>query len=294
MKIVENRKKFFVVSLIVIIAGIISMIINVSTGKSALNFDIEFTGGTSMEIDIGQEFNNEDIAEIIDNVTGQKAPQIQKIIGTNSVSIKMQSIDAEQRNEIINSLKEKYGIDDENIINVLDVSGTISGEMQRTALLAVFVSCVAMLIYISIRFRDIRIGTSSIIALLHDVFIVISFYAIMRIPINNSFIAAILTVLGYSINATIVIFDRIRENANKFKKKEVIVRINKSITQTIGRSINTSLTTLFTIGAIYILGVQSIKEFALPLVIGIISGAYSSVFISGSIWYMLLPNNEKN
>ncbi len=294
MKIVENRKIFFLVSLIVILAGIIAMIINYSTQKSALNFDIEFTGGVSMEIDIGQEFNNYDIAQIINDVTGQKAPQIQKVIGTNNVSIKMQSINAEQRNKIIDAIKEKYGIGDENIINILDVSGTISGEMQRTAILAVVVSCIAMLIYISIRFRDVRIGASSIIALLHDVFVVIAFYAIMRIPINNSFIAAILTVLGYSINATIVIFDRIRENAINFKKKEVATRINKSITQTIGRSINTSITTLFTIGAIYILGVQSIKEFALPLVIGIISGAYSSIFISGSIWYILLPNSEKN
>lgn len=293
MNIVQNRKKFFALSIVVILAGIIAMVINASAGKGIFNFDIEFTGGTSMDINIGKEFNNNDIEAIIAEKTGQKAPQIQNVVGTNEVTIKMQSIDGATRTAIIDALKEKYAITDEDVLNVADVSATISGEMQKTAVLAVFVSCIAMLIYISIRFRDVRAGASAIVALLHDVFIVIAFYAIIRIPVNNSFIAALLTILGYSINATIVIFDRIRENKTKFRKNQTVEKINKSINQTLARSINTSLTTLFTIGAIYLLGVQSVKEFALPLVIGIISGAYSSVFLSGSVWYMLLPKEEK-
>ncbi len=293
MNIIQNRMKFLAVSFIVILAGIVAMVVNGAAGRGALNFDIEFTGGTSMSINIGQEFENEDIRVIIEDITGQKAPQIQKILGKEEVSIKMQSVEGETRTEIIKALQEKYGFSDEDVLSVADISGTVSGEMQRAALIAVAIACIAMLIYISIRFKDFRMGGSAIIALLHDVLVVVAFYALFRVPINNSFIAAVLTVLGYSINATIVIFDRIRENKTKFKRHEKDKLIDKSVNQTLSRSINTSLTTLFTIGAIYVLGVPSIKEFALPLIIGIISGAYSSIFISGSVWYILLPKNEK-
>lgn len=293
MNIVQNRKKFFAVSILVILVGIAAMIINGSAGKGILNFDIEFTGGLSMDINIGKEFDNNDIAKIIKDATGQSSPQIQKVVGTNNVAIKMQSVTGEQRTAIVDGLKDKYGITNDGVLNIADVSGTVSGEMQKMALLAVFVSCIAMLIYISIRFKDYRAGGSAIIALIHDVTVLIAFYAIFRIPVNNSFIAAVLTVLGYSINSTIVIFDRVRENKNKFRKHDTIELINKSISQTLSRSINTTLTTLFTIGAIYIFGVQSIKEFALPLIVGIISGAYSSIFLSGSIWYMFIPKNQK-
>ena len=155
-------------------------------------------------------------------------------------------------------------------------------------------AAVAMLIYISIRFKDVRAGGSAILALIHDVLVVLAAYAIFRIPVNNAFIAVLLTILGYSVNSTIVIFDRIRENKGAFKRNQTAERINKSISQTLARSINTSLTTLFTIGAIYFLGVPSIQEFALPMMVGIIAGAYSSICISGSIWYTLLPKAEKD
>lgn len=293
MDIIKNRYKFFAVSLIIIAIGLVTMIVNFASGKGALNFDIEFTGGTSMQFDIGKEFDNKDIEKIIKDITGQSSPQVQKVIGTNEISIKIQSIDQETRVKIVDALKDTYGITDENVQEIADVSGTISGEMQRAAIIAVIVACVAMLVYISIRFKDFRAGGSSIIALLHDVMVMIAFYAILRIPVNNSFIAALLTVLGYSINSTIVIFDRIRENRPKFRKADTDELINKSVSQTLARSINTSLTTLATIGVIYIFGVQSIKEFALPLIVGITSGAYSSIFVSGSIWYMLLPNDYK-
>lgn len=291
MDIIKNRKKFFAVSLIIICIGIVTMIINSVSGKGALNYDVEFTGGTSMDIDIGGDFRNSDISDIIKDVTGQSAPQVQRVTGTNEVSIKMQSIDSETRTALIEALNQKYT--DMEVHDVSDVGGTISGEMQRAALLAILVSCGAMLVYISIRFKDFRAGASAIFALVHDVLVVLAFYAVLKIPVNNSFIAAILTVLGYSINATIVIFDRIRENKSNFRVNETADKINKSVTQTLARSVNTSLTTLFTIGTIYILGVQSIKEFALPLIIGIISGAYSSIFLAGAVWYMLIPKNEK-
>ena len=178
------------------------------------------------------------------------------------------------------------------MLNVHDISGTISGEMQKTAAVAVLIACVAMLIYITIRFMDFKMGLSSILALVHDVLIMLAFYAIFRVPVNNSFIAALLTVLGYSINATIVIFDRIRENKKLMRRVTTQEIINTSVMQTMRRSIYTSLTTLFAIGAVYVFGVQSVREFALPMMVGIISGAYSSVFLSGSFWYTFIGGGK--
>ncbi len=291
MKIIENRKKFFALSLVLILVGIAAMFYQGSKGNGILNWDVEFTGGTSMEIDMGAAYDHAKLEEVIFDVTGQRAPQIQDIIGTNEVALKMQSIDSKTRIDLEKSIKTAFPTAE--VKSTSDVSGTVSSEMQQAAIKATLIACVAMLIYISIRFRDIRAGGSAIIALLHDILIVIATYAVFRIPVNNSFIAVILTILGYSINSTIVIFDRVRENHDRFSSHQAAEKINKSVSQTLARSINTSMTTLFTVGAIYVIGVQSIKEFALPMLVGIIMGAYSSICISGSIWYMLLPKNEK-
>lgn len=291
MKIVENRKKFFAASLIVIIIGFAAMIFNAQAGRGAFQYDVEFTGGTSFDLDLGQEYEQEDLQKLITDVTGQDSPQIQQVIGTNEVTVKIQSIDSATRETLTNAILEAYP----NAVmgEVNDVSGTVSHEMQTAAIKATLIAAVAMLLYISLRFHDFRAGGSAIIALLHDVLIVLTAYAVFRIPVNNTFIVVLLTILGYSINATIVIFDRIRENKSAFHANQTAEKINKSISQTLARSINTSLTTFFTVGAIYILGVPALKEFALPMMIGILAGAYSSVCISGSIWYLLLPKNEK-
>ena len=291
MKIVENRKKFFAASLIVIIIGFAAMIFNAQAGRGAFQYDVEFTGGTSFDLDLGQEYKQEDLQKIITDVTGQDSPQIQQVIGTNEVTVKIQSIDSATRETLTNAILEAYP----NAVmgEVNDVSGTVSHEMQTAAIKATLIAAVAMLLYISLRFHDFRAGGSAIIALLHDVLIVLTAYAVFRIPVNNTFIVVLLTILGYSINATIVIFDRIRENKSAFHANQTAEKINKSISQTLARSINTSLTTFFTVGAIYVLGVPALKEFALPMMIGILAGAYSSVCISGSIWYLLLPKNEK-
>lgn len=293
MKIVENKLKYFAVSAIVIIAGIAAMVLNASNGKGAFNYDVEFTGGTAMSVHIGQEFENSDIEQIVKDVTGQKSPQIQKTGDGTEVSIKIQSVDSETRTEVFNAIKDKYSLTDADLLSSMDISGTVSGEMQQKAIMAVVLACICMLIYISIRFKDLRAGASAILTLLHDCIVVIAFYAILRIPLNNSFIAALLTILGYSINATIVIFDRVRENKGRMTKAKANEVIDSSVKQTLARSINTSVTTLLTIGAVYILGVTSVKQFALPIIIGIISGAYSSICLAGSIWYMLLPANKK-
>ena len=291
MKIVENRKKFFAASLIVIIIGFAAMIFNAQAGRGVFQYDVEFTGGTSFDLDLGQEYEQEDLQKLITDVTGQDSPQIQQVIGTNEVTVKIQSIDSATRETLTNAILEAYP----NAVmgEVNDVSGTVSHEMQTAAIKATLIAAVAMLLYISLRFHDFRAGGSAIIALLHDVLIVLTAYAVFRIPVNNTFIVVLLTILGYSINATIVIFDRIRENKSAFHANQSAEKINKSISQTLARSINTSLTTFFTVGAIYVLGVPALKEFALPMMIGILAGAYSSVCISGSIWYVLLPKSEK-
>lgn len=291
MKIVENRKKFFAASLIVIIIGFAAMIFNAQAGRGAFQYDVEFTGGTSFDLDLGQEYEQEDLQKLITDVTGQDSPQVQQVIGTNEVTVKIQSIDSATRETLTNAILEAYP----NAVmgEVNDVSGTVSHEMQTAAIKATLIAAVAMLLYISLRFHDFRAGGSAIIALLHDVLIVLTAYAVFRIPVNNTFIVVLLTILGYSINATIVIFDRIRENKSAFHANQTAEKINKSISQTLARSINTSLTTFFTVGAIYVLGVPALKEFALPMMIGILAGAYSSVCISGSVWYVLLPKSEK-
>lgn len=291
MKIVENRKKFFAASLIVIIIGFAAMIFNAQAGRGAFQYDVEFTGGTSFDLDLGQEYEQEDLQKLITDATGQDSPQIQQVIGTNEVTVKIQSIDSATRETLTNAILEAYP----NAVmgEVNDVSGTVSHEMQTAAIKATLIAAVAMLLYISLRFHDFRAGGSAIIALFHDVLIVLTAYAVFRIPVNNTFIVVLLTILGYSINATIVIFDRIRENKSAFHANQTAEKINKSISQTLARSINTSLTTFFTVGAIYVLGVPALKEFALPMMIGILAGAYSSVCISGSIWYVLLPKSEK-
>ena len=291
MNIIENRKKFFLLSLVIILIGVGAMVVNQKAGRGMLNWDVEFTGGTSMQIDMGEAYDGEKLAEIITEVTDQSAPQIQQVMGTNEAEIKLQSIDSATRTALMRAIWDEYPSAELKEAN--DISGTVSGEMQQAAIKATVIAAVAMLLYISIRFRDLRAGGSAIIALVHDVLVVLAAYAVLRIPVNNTFIAVLLTILGYSINSTIVIFDRIRENKENYTPEETTEKIDKSIGQTLNRSINTSLTTLFTVGAIYVLGVPSIKEFALPMMVGIIAGVYSSICISSSIWYVLMPKEEK-
>ncbi|MDR3240434.1 MAG: protein translocase subunit SecF [Clostridiales bacterium] len=286
LPIVERRKIFTAVSICVILLGALFMIVNASAGRGAFSYDVEFSGGTSFQIDIGREFSNDDIAAVIREVTGQETPQVQKITGTNQVAIRLKSLDQETRRKFIDAITEKYPLA-KDAITYSDISPTISADMQRAAVLAVIVACICMLLYISIRFRDVRIGTAAILALLHDALIMIAFYAMLRIPLNYSFIAAILTILGYSINATIIIFDRIRENKAILRKASAIELVNVSVSQTLRRSVFTSLTSLLVVFLLYIFGVSSIKEFSLPILIGIIAGTYSSIFLSGGFWYML-------
>ncbi len=285
MKIVENKNKFFLLSLIIILVGVAFMIYNYVNGNGIFNYDVEFSGGTSIRIDIGKDFSNEDIEKTVSKITGQSSAQIQRVLNKNQVMIKIKSTDKKIRDDLIDELAKNYGFDKKSVA-ISDISATISNEMQRSAIIAVVLACLAILIYISIRFKNIKTGSCAVIALLHDTIITILSYAVFRIPLNYSFIAVVLTILGYSINATIVIFDRMREN-KMFNIKDDAEFVDKSVTQTMRRSLFTSLTTLLSIICLYFMGVASIKDFSLPIIIGIICGTYSSICIATSLWFVM-------
>lgn len=299
LPIIEKKKVWFIISIIVIAIGLIKIPVNVGTNGEIFNYDIEFAGGSSTLVSVGEgkgydtyEELEADLLDIVKEATGGLIPHLQNVKGKDQIIIKTVSLTTEQRIDLENALMEKYNIGTDSI-ETENISATVSNEMKRSAVIALIIAAAAMLLYISIRFKDYRFGTSAVIALLHDVFIMVSLYALLNIPVNNSFIAAILTIVGYSINDTIVIFDRIRENHKHMKRGDYKGVINASITQTISRSINTSLTTFIMVFVLYIIGVDSIKEFALPLMVGIVAGTYSSIFIASPLWYLFKIKEKK-
>ena len=281
---------FFGLSLAVIAVGFITMgVYKMNTGD-ALNYSLEFKAGTATTVTFDKSYTleeiNSEMVPLIESTTGS-AVQIQTVQGSNEVIFKTGSLDVDQRQALNQMFVDNFGVD-ETLITSETISSTISNEMKSDTILAVAVAIICMLIYIRFRFSDIRFGVSSIACLLHDVLVVITFYALARVSVSNTFIACLLTIVGYSINATIVVFDRVRENMAVMTKKDDLQDVvNRSITQTLSRSLFTSLTTLVMVGALYIWGVTSIRDFALPLMVGIICGAYSSVCIAGALWYVL-------
>ena len=281
---------FFGLSLAVILVGFITMGVYKVNSGDALNYSLEFKGGTATTVTFDKSYTleeiNSEMVPLIESTTGS-AVQIQTVQGSNEVIFKTVSLDVDQRQALNQMFVDNFGVD-ETLITSETISSTISNEMKSDTILAVAVAIICMLIYIRFRFSDIRFGVSSIACLLHDVLVVITFYALARVSVSNTFIACLLTIVGYSINATIVIFDRVRENMAVMTKKDDLQDVvNHSITQTLSRSLFTSLTTLVMVGALYIWGVTSIRDFALPLMVGIICGAYSSVCIAGALWYVL-------
>ncbi len=286
----------FAVSVVVICAGFVGMGINNSSGD-ILNYSLEFSGGTATTVDFNEEYTLEEVDEkvkpVVEEVVGDGAIQMNKVQGTNQVTIKTNSLSLEERNALNEALMSEFDVE-EDAITAENISSTVSSEMRVDAIIAVIVATVCMLLYIWFRFKDIRFAGSAIVALVHDVLVVLAFYAIARVSVGNTFIACMLTIVGYSINATIVIFDRIREEVKLGKKNEDLALIvNRSISQTLTRSIYTSFTTFVMVGVLYILGVSAIKEFALPLIVGIICGAYSSVCITGALWYSMKKGFKK-
>lgn len=225
------------------------------------------------------EFSEDDVRKTVDAVAKVKASSVVK--SEDGFVIKTNELDAKQASDVKQALADKYGVI--KVISEDKVSATVGSELLGSSLQALLIAAVLMLIYISFRF-ELLSGLSAVLALVHDVLIMLSMYAIFRLPVNTSFIAAMLTIIGYSINATIVIFDRIRENTKYLKKETFSNIVNTSIWQSMGRSINTTVTTLLTIVMVYILGVTSVREFALPIIIGLLCGTYSSIFLAGSFW----------
>ena len=224
---------------------------------------------------------------VIEKITKDANVQVQKVAGGNQVIFKTRTLDVEERQALTEALVENFGVNSD-LITAETISSTISSEMRSDAIVAVVIAAICMLLYIWFRFKDIRFATSSVAALIHDVLVVLAFYAVARVSVGSTFIACMLTIVGYSINATIVIFDRIRENLGAMTKKDDLEQlVNRSISQTLSRSIFTSLTTFFMVAALFVLGVSSIREFALPLMVGIVCGTYSSVCITGALWYVL-------
>ena len=286
-----KKKVFFVISLVLIIGGFAVMGVNSSRGNGAFAYSLEFEGGTSTNVTFNEDYSIEEIDEkivpIVEEVTGDHNVQTQKVAGTNQVVIKTVTLELDQREALNQAMVDNFQVD-ESKISAENISSTVSNEMRQDAIIAVIVATICMLLYIWFRFKDIRFAASAIFALLPDVLIVLGFYAVARISVGNTFIACMLTIVGYSINATIVIFDRIREELHyQSKTTELSEVVNKSITQTLTRSIYTSLTTFVMVAILFVMGVSSIREFAAPLMVGIICGAYSSVCITGALWYVM-------
>ncbi len=287
----------FIISCVVIVAGWVMMGVHGAGGDGALNYSMEFKGGTSTNVTFNEDMSLEDISSkvvpVVIQVTGDAEVQTQKVTGTNEVIIKTKTLSVDQRQALNDALVENFGVEEDKI-TAESISGAVSNEMKRDAIEAVIIATICMLIYIWFRFKDIRFATSAVLALLHDVLVVLTFYAVARWSVGSTFIACMLTIVGYSINATIVIFDRIRENLKvKTNKQSLAELVNLSITQTFTRSINTSLTTVVMVIVLFIMGVSSVREFALPLIVGIVCGTYSSVCITGALWYVMTTHKKE-
>lgn len=287
----------FIISIVVIAAGFAGMALNSSQTGKLLNYGMDFTGGTSTNVTFNEDMSLEEISSrvvpVVSEITGDADVQTQKVAGTNEVIIKTKTLSVDQRQALDDALAEQFGVESGKI-TAESISGAVSAEMKQDAFVAVIIATICMLVYIWFRFKDIKFAASAVLALVHDVLVVITFYALAKWSVGSTFIACMLTIVGYSINATIVIFDRIRENLKtKTNKQSLADIVNKSITQTFTRSINTSLTTFVMVFVLFLLGVSSIREFALPLMVGIVCGTYSSVCVTGTLWYVMTTAKNK-
>ena len=293
----KYRSICFIVSAAMIISGFVFMGVNRSKIGSIMNYGIDFKGGTSTNVTFNEDMSLEDISSkvvpVVEGVTKEAGTQTQKVKDSNEVIIKTRALTVEEREALNKALAENFNVDAEKI-TAESISAAVSDEMRNDALWATAIAGVLMLIYIWIRFSDFNFAASSVLALVHDVLVLVACYAVFRWSVGSTFIACVLTLIGYSINATIVIFDRIRENSKALSSRTSREDlINISISQTLTRSINTSLTTFIMITVLYVMGVSSIKEFALPIMVGIVVGTYSSICLAGAMWYTLSNLKKK-
>ena len=291
-----KRNICFAISLAVIVAGFVGMGINKANTGDMFNYSLDFKGGTSTNVTFNEDMTldqiSAEVVPVVESVTGDADVQTQKVAGTNEVIIKTRTLSADEREALDQALIDTFGVEQEQI-TAESISGAVSVEMKRDAVMATVIATVFMLLYIWFRFKNIRFAASAVLALAHDVLVVTACYALLRWSVGSTYIACILTIVGYSINATIVIFDRVRENLKTRGSQSLEDVVNNSITQTFTRSINTSLTTFIMVFVLYVMGVSSIREFAMPLMVGIVCGAYSSVCLAGSMWYLMETRMKK-
>ena len=297
--LIERRMLFFGISVVIIAAGLITMGVNAS-GGNALNYSLDFIGGTSTTMPFEESYTIEQIDEemvpLVEGVTGDSNVQTTQVQGTNQIIFKTRTLSLAEREELNQIFIDKYGINEDEI-QAESISSAVSSEMRADAIKAVLIAVVCMLIYIWFRFSDARFAVSAILALVHDVLVVLTCYAVLRISVGNTFIACMLTIIGYSINDTIVIFDRIRENLKSKSVKDsagLTEVANLSLTQTLSRSINTSITTFIMVFILWLLGVATIRDFSLPLMVGLISGSYSSICVATQLWFEFKRKIGKN
>ena len=292
---IKASKFCIVISLALIILGFVFMPINKSKIGNILNYDLEFSGGTSVTLTLDEKVTDEldkQICQTVRDAVDVKTVQSQKVINSDQIVVKTNELTVDQRQALEDKLKETYPISD---YQTEQITASVSSEMRSDAAVAVIIATIFMLLYIAFRFKDMKFGLSAVIALMHDVLMVLMVYSVAKLSVGNTFIACMLTILGYSINATIVIFDRIRENLKErnVKKDGLMAIVNDSISQTFTRSVNTTLTTFVMVLVLYIMGVPAIKEFAFSLMVGVIAGFCSSVCLTGPVWYMMKQAQQK-
>ena len=284
--ILKNFKIFGGISALLVVTGLVALIL-LPFGKNLFNLSIDFAGGTEMEFNMHTEVTQDvqtEVAGLFKDATGVDASSVTSSgDGNEDVLIRSTSITSEQRAAVIDKMLEKYSLADTDILNNNDVSASIGSDLQRSAVICSVLAIVLMMLYITFRF-EMTSGMAAVCCLMHDLLIMLSVYVWLQIPLDSNFIAAALTILGYSINASIIVFDRVRENLRTARREDFASVAERSVWQTMGRTINTTLTTLFTIGMVFILGVPSLKQFTLPLIVGILAGGWSSVLLSCSLW----------
>lgn len=284
--VLKNTKIFAIISTVCIITGLVSLIL-LPFGKNLFTLDLDFAGGTSMQFEMNQKVTSDiddEVSALFEKATGKKSSSVQATgdKGTQVV-IKSVDIDTTQRSAVIDAMQKKYNLTDDDVLSVENESASVGKDMQEAAVVASLLAVVLMLIYITIRF-EFTSGLAAVTCLVHDLLVMLSVYVIFRIPLNTNFIAAALTILGYSINASIIVFDRVRENRKKARRESFADICEKGIWQTISRSINTTITTFIMVALLFAFGVDSIRNFTLPIMVGLISGAYSSIFLAAPLW----------
>lgn len=287
----------FAISGAIILGGLGIMGYHAAKGQGAFKYSLEFMGGTSTNVTFNEDYSIKEIdskvVPVVEKITKDANVQTQKVDGSNAVIIKTRSLDLEEREAFNKAMVDNFDVD-ESLITSENISSTVSSEMRSDAVVALLIATACMLLYIWFRFKDVRFATSAVIALLNDVLFVVVFYGVARISVGNTFIACILTMVGYSINSTIVIFDRIREELKVQKRNEDLATlVNRCISETLTRSIYTNFTTFVMVVILFILGVSSVKEFAAPLMVGIVGGTFSSITITGALWYIMRTKIQK-